>query len=519
MYRSDEPKFLHDYFLKFAEKTPESLAIVHHSEKWTYARLADKSRDYAERLKIAGLRTGDRVVLELDPSAEAIAVMIACSIRGFVFIPLNPDTPQERLESILTRTGARLHIQKGRSRKLSPQAEAGQAYLDEGHLLVPEVSQAADDLSTDSKLLDTNLVYLIFTSGTTGQPKGIMMTHRAVVSYFDGMNAQCALPQNTRVGSVSSLQFDFSLVDMGLAFGTGGTLVIVPRSLIFQPRRFLEHLHQQRVDLMSGVPSIWKNVLAHERQPVEDIHLHSILYGGEYCSARDLRKLQSLLGLKRIINCFGQSESIACSFKDLPLPLPDTESISVGSGMHNTEMLLVDEAGIIIREPGITGEIYLRGACLFSGYWLEEELTSSRLVPHPETPCTGEKVFKTGDLAYMDENGEFYYVSRTDNQVKIMGYRVELEEVERRLLSHPKVDGVCLIVHEGNKTELHAFMVLTDQENTQTVQQQLRAYCAEMLPSYMIPSRFSFLKEFPLNTNGKVDRKALKAMQIPTLTR
>lgn len=519
---SNEPRFLHEYFLRYAETYPDQLAILHNSIQWSYSQLADKSHNYAERLKEIGLDIGERVILEFDPSAEAIAIMIACSMLGLIFIPINPDTPQERLQSIINRTGAKLHIQKGNLRTLTSELEVVQVFLAGSQLIIPQSMQLRNN-TFSSKLLDTNLVYIIFTSGTTGQPKGIMMTHRAVLSFFEGMNSHCLLPMSTRVGSVSSLQFDFSILDMGLAFGSGGTLVIVSRSLIFQPKRFLEHLHQQKVDIMSGVPSIWKNVLSHQSQSNKDFHLTTILYGGEYFSARDLRKLQTMLGISRIINCFGQSESIACSFKDLPIPLPDDlDNIPIGLGMHNVEMYLLNEKGDIIREPRVTGEIYLRGSCLFSGYWKEEVLTNSRLILHPAMFYTGEKIFKTGDLAYTDESGQFYYVSRADNQVKLSGYRVELEEVERRIFSHPKVNNVCLIAYEGEKTELHAFIVLHDLiEDMRSMKKQLRSYCAETLPYYMIPSEFIFLNEFPLNTNGKVDRNALKRIQdsYPALQR
>ncbi|MBT2765873.1 AMP-binding protein [Paenibacillus sp. ISL-20] len=514
-----KPRFFHEYFLQFTSKMPDQIAIISNNGQWTYAQLAQQSEEYAKAMEDIGLPVGERVILEFEPCPEAVALMIACSIQGLVFIPVNPDSPQERLESIITKTEAKLYIQKERVRSFPQYPQLINAYLKENTIITDSASRPQDKRK-NMKLLENNLVYIIFTSGSTGEPKGIMMSHGAVLSFFEGIVHFCDLPEQTRVGSISPLQFDFSIMDMGLTFGSGGTLVLVPHSLVYHPKRFLDFIEQQQVFQMNGVPSIWKNILQYASQNnVVNSHLNSILFGGEFFPIDDLRRIQSLFDLKRLINAFGQSESIACSFKNIETPIDQgVENLSVGSGIYNAEMLLIDEKGHLIEEPYITGEIYLRGSCLFSGYWRNEVLTKKRLVPSPLSPDSGEIVFQSGDLAYKDESGEFYFIGRSDHQVKILGNRIELEEVERRLLSHPDVSQVCIIVQEeSNSPQLHAFVQLHDHgDQTKTTQNDLRRHCAETLPSYMLPAKFEFFETLPLNANGKVDRNALKR-QLQTI--
>jgi amino acid adenylation domain-containing protein len=511
-----KPRFLHEYFLQFAAKSPSQIAIISNNAEWTYSQLAKQSEEYAKVLEDIGIPIGERVILELEPSPEAIALIIACSIQGLVFIPVNPDTPQERLEAIITKTEAKLHIQKGKNRVFSQHPQLINAYLEEYTIITDHISKPQVNRK-QMKILENNLVYLIFTSGTTGQPKGIMMSHRAVLSYFEGLAQFCDLPEKTRIGSISALQFDFSILDMGLAFGSGGTLILVPRSLIYHPKRFLDFIEQYQVTQMDAVPSMWKGILQYaSTNTISTSHLNSIVYGGEYFPIDDLRRLQSVFKLKRIINAFGPSESIGCTFKNIEIPIREgLENLSIGPGMHNAEMLLIDEEGQLIQEPNVIGEIYLRGLCLFSGYWRDEALTEERLVPLPLSPDSGELVFKTGDLAYKHASGDFYYVGRTDNQVKVLGNRIELEEVERKILSHLSVNQVCIIVEEGHIPQLHAFVVLHDAE-TKTTTSDLRTFCAKTLPSYMLPAKFDVLEALPLNANGKVDRNALKRLE-PTI--
>lgn len=452
---------------------------------------------------------GDRIVLKLDPCPQAIALICACSNLGLVFIPLSPDTPDARLHHIIQTTDAKLLIQQD-SQFISLNDTSIQIGILEGESLHIQGDGSNPRRGISQTILETDLAYIVFTSGTTGQPKGIMMTHKAVLNFYYGLVEHCRLEEDARIGTISPLQFDFSLLDMGLAFGSGSTLVQVPKILVHQPVRFIRYLIENEVTQMNGVPSIWRMVLKHSKEAMKDMQgiLKGILYAGEAFAASDIVLLQELLPELRVINCFGQSESVACTFYDVPNPLsPNSEYISIGNGHDGVEMMLIDSQGNEIAKPGEVGEIYLRGSSLFSGYWRNEQATNQVLVPHPLRPFNGEKVFATGDLAFKGAEGEFYFKGRKDLQVKILGNRVEIEEVERVLASQPSVKDVVVVSIQRDDNQLLVSFIVSN-EDTQD-EQQIRANFLTQLPSYMLPSHIRYVPSLPLTINGKVDRDAL----------
>jgi amino acid adenylation domain-containing protein len=510
----NNPIFLHQYFLQFADSHPDASAVSNRSTQWTYRDLKSFSCAYADQLSGFNMSVGDRVLLEFDPCPQAIAIMIACSMLGFVFIPVSPDTPQSRVVEIIRLSEVRIHIQAAPCDRQFPDSfSLIKGYIEKDVLCFRGV-EVQSIRTSNGGFLETDLAYIIFTSGTTGRPKGIMMSHKAVISFFKLMVEYCNISRNTRVGTISPLQFDFSLLDMGLAFGSGGELIQVPRALVYHPQRFIHYLAEHRIQQMNGVPSIWGPVLQFlgERQ-AELPDLNSILYAGERFPLSDLLKIKKQFsGVRRIINCFGQSESIACSFVDIFCNInKDTKNITIGKGQPGSELMLIDEKGAQILEPGITGEIYLRGSLLFSGYWKEPELTNKALVPNPLRPYQGERVFRTGDLAYKGTDGELYYVGRKDMQVKIFGNRVELEEIENRLREHPAVIQVAVvIVREQEGPSIWAYAVFSEQ--TRPSLQELRVFCSQMLPAYMLPAKLMEVECIPTTINGKMDRDSLIQM-------
>ena len=338
-----------------------------------------------------------------------------------------------------------------------------------------------------------------------------MMSHRAVLAFFRGLVDHCGLGPSARVGTFAPLQFDFSLLDMGLAFGSGATLVQVPRILFHNPKQLLGYLNETRVTQMNSVPALWRAILRHAGENLTQLrHLEAILFAGEPFPIADLIRLRASLPSLRVINCFGQSESIACSFTDVPIPLPpETENLSIGFAHPGAEMLLIDPQGQEIRDPGIVGEIYLRGATLFLGYWRDPNATAEALVLNPLRPLSGERVFRTGDMAYKGPIGDLYFCGRRDQQVKILGNRVELAEVESRLCAHSGVDqAVAVATRYQDDTKLIAYVV-RKKDGPAVTRDELHLFCKSNLNSYMIPTLIKFVDTLPINSNGKLDRASL----------
>jgi amino acid adenylation domain-containing protein len=512
--------FLHQFLLGAARYAPDRPAVVEWADTGrttvtTYRELDRQVATYASELGALGLDIGDRVLLESDTSSASIAMLLACSSLGLTFVPVSPETPEKRLLAIISTTEPALHLQTGDGRREDIPAPVGTGRFTRAGLTVqrapsPRVRRRREATVTDP-------AYIIFTSGSTGRPKGVVMSHRAVVAFYRGMLTQRIVGPRDRVASTSPLQFDFSLLNIGLALGSGAAVVPVPQALVRWPRRFLNVLRDTGATQVNGVPSIWRQALRREPERLAALErLRGILFCGEDFPLPELRHLQELLPAVRLVNCYGSTESMACSFEDVPSPLPvETQRLSIGFAHPGAEMLLADASGNVIDAPGVTGEILLRSPALFSGYWDDPQATRAALVPDPVQPRSGQLVLRTGDLAYRGERGDLYFCGRKDSQVQIRGNRVELSEIERRLLDFPGVTATAVLLLEqpGGDPGLDAFVVLSPESPTPDAS-ALRAFCAETLPAYMIPRTLRVLDALPTTAHGKIDRQALTALPM-----
>ncbi len=513
-WREEPPRLLHHLLLGHSRRHPGKAAVVTHDRTWTYAELEARARRYAETLARVPYRIGDKVILDLKPGPEGIALIIACSALGLAYVPVSPENPPARKRAIADSTGAILIIRDPADGK-GENGGAPTAHIRGEDLALPPGAAGKDGEAPrrGDGPIETDLAYIIFTSGTTGIPKGIMMSHRSVLAFFRGFGSFGVSPDET-IGSISPFQFDFFICDMLLALGSGATLALVPSILAHHPPGFVAYLAEKRITQMDGVPSIWRGVLrAHAKSLPRLEDLRAILYAGEAFSPEEVAKLQEALPQARIIQGFGHSESIGCSFKVLPRPArPHSGRISIGKAFPGMEMFQLDEDGKEIREPGRIGEICIRGACLFSGYWRAPEANRAKVVFDPRRPETREPVFLSGDLGFRDETGEFYFYGRKDTQVKFLGNRIELEEIEARLAEHPRIQQAVVVqAQEGEVPCLMACLVLSGEapDGEGGLYAAIRAFCAEKLPQYMVPARFRTLESIPTTLNGKVDRRAV----------
>ncbi|MCG7524490.1 AMP-binding protein [Streptomyces sp. OfavH-34-F] len=509
---------IHEFMLAAARTAPDSPAAWEAAEDGTprvlsYRQLERRAHDYAVTLDSLGLDIGDRVVLESDNSAAAVAALLACSMLGLTFIPVSPEVPDPRLRSIIDTAEPALHLQTEKGTRDGIPDAVGTARFGPDGVTVERAPAARVRYRREA--VTTDAAYMIFTSGTTGRPKGVVMSHRGVLSFYRGMLRHSVVTPQDRLATTSPLQFDFALLDIGLALGSGAQLIPVPRELMHWPRRFLRFLADTGATQVDGVPSIWRPVLRHEAAGLAALagQIRGVLFSGEAFPLPELRQLQTLLGPVRVVNCFGPTEAMAFSLTDVPNPLPENiDKLSIGFAYPGAEMLLIDEEGRPVEEPGEVGEIHLRGPSLFTGYWDDPEATRSVLVPDPLNPRSGQLVYKSSDLAYRGESGELYFVGRSDLQVKMRGNRVELGEIERRLLEFPGVEAAAVVVRPrpGEDPELYAYVVPGRDFDAQPV--ALSAFCKKTLPDYMIPRKVALTPSLPLTPNGKTDRRALAAL-------
>ncbi|MFG1949341.1 AMP-binding protein [Nonomuraea sp. NPDC048826] len=475
----------------------------------TYRELERLTDAYAAELADLGLDVGDRVVVMSTTSASSIAMLLACATLGLPFIPVSPEMPEARVRSVIDAARPALYVHDLPGHDVEAPPGMGVAGFAAGALTprrppAPRTRHRREVLATDT-------AYIIFTSGTTGRPKGVVMDHRANIAFYRGTLHQGVVAEHDRVGIASPFHFDFCLGGIALSLGQGATVVPIPRSRLGWPRLFLALLRDAEVTHVQGVPSIWGPVLRHEPDRFAGLdRLERILFSGEDFPLADLRRLQGLRPGLRLINCYGATESMACSFTDVPEPIPeDLDRLSIGFAHPGAEMLLIGADGEPVTEPGAVGEIHLDSPALFTAYWEDPEATAATLVPHPFTPASGRRVLRTGDLAHRGPDGELYFRGRADSQVQIRGNRVELGELERRLAEFPGVTAaVALAVKDGDAAEL-AGCVVMERGAPPLDAMKVRAFCAAVLPGYMVPRGLHVIADVPTTANGKIDRDTL----------
>lgn len=508
---------LRGFLLRAVKTTPDKPAVVERDgtgqlASVSYRELARRVDAYVAQLEPLGLDIGDRVVLESEVSADVVAMLLACSTLGLPFIPVSPETPAGRLAAIISSAEPALFVQADDGARQDIPEPVGTARFGSERIRVER--SPAPRIRHRREILDTDTAYIIFTSGTTGRPKGVVMSHRAVIALFRALLGEALIAAEDRVATTSPLQFDFALFDIGFALGSGATLVAVPRDALKWPRRFLTFLDRAEATQVDGVPSIWRPVLRHEPEALAGMtRLRGVLFTGEDFPVPELRHLQRLLPQARITNGYGATESMACSFTAVPNPLPaEQERLSIGSPLPGFDVTLLDADGAPVTEPGVEGQLHLRSPSLFTGYWDDPEATRNTLVPDPLDPRSGRLVLRSGDLGCRGEDGELYFLGRVDSQVQMRGNRVELRDVEHHLLEFPGIRAaVALLLPRPTQDPVLSAFIVMDPEGAELDRTKVRTFCMDTLPGYMVPEEIVAVDDIPLTVNGKADRAALAA--------
>jgi amino acid adenylation domain-containing protein len=488
------------------ETRRDDLSIVTPDEAWTYGDLQRWSIRHAAELGAFGIRAGDRVVVSAEPGAQAVALLCALSMLGAVYVPISTDWPAQRVRAAVARIAPVLCVTGpgGPPRDVLANEHVCDLRVDGLRL-----SAAAPPHPPSLRVLESSLLYIMFTSGTTGTPKGIMMSHRACLVFWRALVHHCGLRPTDRVASVAPLSFDFSLIDIGLALGSGATLVLVPRTLLLHPLRLCDYLASAGATQLNCVPSLASLLVCHAAASLTSLQgLHTLFLAGESFAMEDARTVRRLRPALRIINCFGHTESMCCSFADVPHPIPDDwDSLAIGDGHPGAELLLVNERNEPVTEPGQQAELYLRAANLCDGYWQDAEATRMAFVHNPLNPGDPQPVFRTGDIAVRDARGALHYCHRRDLQVQLGGVRVELGEIEAVISSHPAVRQ-AIVTAEPRRGELVLVAWVTSKE-AGLDPTALRDHCLAWLPAFMVPGAIEVLPDMPMDGNGKIDRMIL----------
>lgn len=495
-------------FEEVVAANPNSIALIFEDKELTYAELNSRANRLAHRLRSLGVGPETLVGCCMERSIELIVALVAILKAGGAYVPLDPAYPKERFDFLVRDTQTKLMLTQ------SSLASTVLAGFEQTCLLVDSSwSSGADPGNPATAGGPSCLAYVMYTSGSTGQPKGVMVENRAVVRLVRDTNF-CRFGPDEVFLQFAPISFDASTFEIWGALLNGGRLVIAPSD-----HASLDVLG--RVIRQRSVTTLWLtaglfNLIVDER--LEDLRsVRQLLAGGDVLSPRHVRRVLESLPNCCVINGYGPTENTTftcCHVMHAGEPVP--EPVPIGRPISNTQVYILDEQ-LRLVPPGTAGELYAAGEGLARGYLNDPEATKQKFLPNPFAAEQGARMYRTGDLARWRSDGTIEFLGRVDNQVKIRGHRVEPGEIEIALAGHGRVKQNCVVSRSGENgsKRLVAYCVSSD---TDLNEAELRKFLAAKLPDFMVPAQFVPVRSLPLTPNGKVDRSALAARDIPVCT-
>ena len=522
----NNPTTLHQLLTFSAERFPDRIAVEETAGGTiTYRDLDQLSDRLRDRLVSLGVGRGDRVGIYLRKSVDTVAAIFGILKTGAAYVPVDPGAPPARNAYIFNDCTVKAIVLENRFvEKLcaefpNPNALPALLGLDgtgSGDFLKGALeTEIADDASrvASDELSSDDLAYILYTSGSTGKPKGVMLSHRNALGFVDWCSEVFDPDENDRFSSHAPFHFDLSILDIYVSLKHGATLVLVEEEIGKDPIRLASLIAEKRISIWYSTPSILSFLAQYGKlDQYEFPALRFVLFAGEVFPIKHLRMLKDLLPRPRYFNLYGPTETNVCTYYEIPatIPVEQTKPFPIGKACTHYEdkLKVVDEAGQEV-ETGQEGELIAAGPGVMRGYWNLPERTANAFL----VDAAGERWYKTGDVVLEDEHGDYLYLSRRDRMVKKRGYRVELGEIEAGLYKHPDVREAAVIAmsNEENGVQIKAYLSFRAGQNPSRI--ELKRFCTEALPNYMIPDFFSFLESLPKTSTDKIDYQRLKSIE------
>lgn len=476
------PRLLHHFF---SRDSVGDAVVMSGDVETAFADVAALAADIAQALSEYGVGVGDPVTIQAYANAATWAGAIGCSMNGSPWIPVAPSTTERRLDDI---TGIAQSIVR-----LDP-------VINDASMSFSIKGDPGERQTPARRTLEADLAYVVFTSGSTGVPKGVPVSHRAAVNFLQALTAEVVTPADARVLSTAPFQFDVALCDLVMTIASGATLLLPSPAALANAATLVGYAIDQGATALHTVPSLLQALVATvDEGRLAELALRRIVVVGEALPAQLVDAAREVWPDVEVWNCYGQSETIGCSAHRIDEDDLDGDRVSVGRGIAGVEMALLAGDGRLTTDGAAVGELCLRSDSMFDGYLTDRG-------PQPVELLQGGW-FRTGDVLERNEHGRYFYVSRVDDQVKVRGNRLELSAVDIVLLRHPHVAECAAVLVDGS---VSVFVVPPPGGPAEIDAVAIRRHCREFLPDFATPRGVTVVEELPRLASGKIDRVLLK---------
>ena len=490
------------------KRYPDKTAIIDGDCAYTFSELESLAKRCATLLIRRADVVTQPIAVFLPKCAATIFADLGIAYSGNIYTNLDVKSPPKRIKNIIDNIQPILIItSREQAKTIEPFGIAAEKlfFVEDVHDESIQIDSTALWRRLD-RVIDTDPLCIINTSGSTGTPKGVVLNHRGTIDFMDWCFDRLGIDGTERIGSISPFYFDIFTLELNLCLAKGAALVIIPDQLAVFPAKLMEFLATQTINFIFWVPSIMVNISNQGLLEKYDLGaMKKVFFAGEVFPMKHLNRWRRALPSAAFVNLYGPIEiTVDCTYYILDREFDDDEPLPIGFPSRNTDILIINDQNQSCKE-GQHGELCVRGSSLAAGYWNDPEKTAKAFVQNPLNTHYPEVIYRTGDLVYTNERGEIMFTGRKDFQIKHMGYRIELPEIEHQVLCIDGIANAC-VIYNMEKKEITLFYETNGRDVTPAA---IRKKLAEIFPKYMWPTAFHQMAELPRNPNGKIDRNGL----------